>query len=246
MNKEELIEVYKDTKSFFEKHYTPMTCKLSTGTLHNPEYNVQDDSNIIVEPTDTVSALIKYAALGKTAVLNMASSKRKGGGVEKGSVAQEECIFRCSNLFTIPDSYYPIATNELLYTMEASFMRDVKYNWLSSIVKVDVITMPAVNLNKAHIDVIGEDVDPMKDYENTMLLKIQNILDAAAWQKCENIILGAWGCGVFKNDPKVVAELFNKVLERRRYRFKNIVFAVINDNNSVANNFKIFNETIKK
>ena len=59
-------------------------------------------------------ALIKYCKCGKTAVLNMASSKRKGGGVENGSMAQEECLFRCSNLFTIQDNLYPIQKDQYI------------------------------------------------------------------------------------------------------------------------------------
>ncbi len=244
MDKEQLIQIYQHTKGLCSDFPIPLSLKHTT-KIHVPNIFREKSGNIIVEPTDTVSALLKYGHQ-KTAVLNMASSKRKGGGVENGSMAQEECLFRCSNLFMIPDAYYPIASDEFIYTHDATFVKTVNY---STIVPMDcdVITMPAVNLNKNHID-NKQTQDSVEDYDKIMTFKIEQILSSAIMNKCENIILGAWGCGVFKNDPKVVAELFNKALSKveLRLQFENIVFAVINDKNSVANNYEIFLETIKK
>jgi uncharacterized protein (TIGR02452 family) len=104
--------------------------------------------------------------------------------------------------------------------------------------------MPAINLNKTHIDNL-QNQDSVLNYEQIMIEKIEKMFDIAAFHLCDNIILGAWGCGVFKNDPKVIAGFFNKVIEKKRMLFDNIVFAVINDNNSVANNYEIFKNTIK-
>ncbi|HVT71393.1 MAG TPA: TIGR02452 family protein [Trebonia sp.] len=40
------------------------------------------------------------------------------------------------------------------------------------------------------------------------------------------LVLGAWGCGVFRNDPAVVATAFAGHLDRTRGRFDRVVFAV--------------------
>jgi uncharacterized protein (TIGR02452 family) len=57
------------------------------------------------------------------------------------------------------------------------------------------------------------------------------------------LILGAWGCGVFKNDPEKIAQYFKDSIIGEGYGslYKKIIFAVINDHNSVANNYEIFN-----
>lgn len=250
MNKDELIKVYADTKNIGSNLPKPDSAKYIDVSNFGEMYCRQMEGNVIVEPMDTVSALIKYSNRENTknyqksnAVLNMASSKRKGGGVENGSMAQEECLFRCSNLFNIPDSFYPILQKEFVYTHNAKFFKDSYYNHITPI-EAGVITMPAINLNKSHMDNI-QNQDSTDNYEDIMIEKIEKMFNIASFHLCDNIILGAWGCGVFKNDPLVIANMFNKVIEKKRMSFDNIVFAVINDNNSVANNYQIFLDNIK-
>lgn len=202
---------------------------------------------IIVEPLDTVSALAKYVNDGKTAVLNMANAKNKGGGVERGAMAQEECLFRCSNLFKIPDELYPMSVDELIYSHQVTFIKGFDYSVIWPM-EADVITIAAPNLNKEHFtggakDMYDSEYDALEYYEKIMLNKIEAMLLIAAYNKCENIILGAWGCGAFKNDPTVVSSLFKKTLEQKKYMFDKIIFAVINDKNSVGNNYQIFHDT---
>lgn len=249
MWKEELIPIYENTIELCKDITPPNSVKFyeEQRIRHSPNKT----GNVIVESLDTVSALVKYAPLGKTVILNMASSKRKGGGVLKGAVAQEECLFRCSNLFHIQDSFYPIKSNEFIYTFGATFIKDFHYNVMAP-VQADVITMPAINLNKEHIDNIGTQ-DVIDDYKKLMAYKIQCMLSSAVVAECDNIILGAWGCGVFKNDPTVVAQMFKDSLiglsyqhYGRRTNFENVVFAIINDHNSVKNNYQIFKDILEK
>jgi uncharacterized protein (TIGR02452 family) len=74
------------------------------------------------------------------------------------------------------------------------------------------------------------------------------MISLAAKNGVQNLILGAWGCGVFKNNPKLMAQYFSEVLVGEGYNlnFKNVVFAIINDHNSVGNNFEIFNNEFNK
>jgi uncharacterized protein (TIGR02452 family) len=235
MKKEELIQVFENTKSLCENVKPPISEK------HTWDSFEEVVANVVVEPMDTVSALCKYLPLGKTLVLNMASSKRPGGGVANGSVAQEECLYRCSNLFEVSKDFYPIGFREYIYSKDVTFIKDKDYNVMFP-VSCDVITIAAVNLNKSHID--GADIFDEEKYETTMCMKMDAIFKAARTNKCDNIILGAWGCGVFKNDPKVVAQLFCILTRMHKQYFKNIVFAVINDHNSVANNYQIFSDVV--
>jgi uncharacterized protein (TIGR02452 family) len=236
VEKEELIQVFENTKNVCANIKAPISKKYNWDSFDLL------NGHILVEPLDTVSALIKYAPIGKTLVLNMASSKRCGGGVEKGSIAQEECIFRCSNLFEISKELYPIEREEYIYSKDVTFIKDKDYNIMTPII-CDVITIAAVNLNTIHVD--GNDSLNKEMYRVTMYEKMHAIFKAAIENKCDNIILGAWGCGVFKNDPNEVVMCFNEVTINYKHYFKNIIFAVINDKNSVANNYQIFKDKIR-
>jgi len=76
-------------------------------------------------------------------------------------------------------------------------------------------------------------------------MKIRTMLSLAHKNKCKYVILGAWGCGVFKNNPVDIADAFYEVLVDDGYErlFDQVVFAIINDNNSVGNNVDVFKET---
>lgn len=234
----DLVQVFTDT---FNKSYD---LEKGATKLHNLEeiggpYLSVYDGNIKVINTDTVSALIEYSKLGKTGVLNMASYKRPGGGVERGARAQEECLFRCSNLsHSISTDFYPLSDDVCLYTQDAIFFKDKDYDYMSNILS-DVITIAAINLN-------GSNHQPTT-YRNLTLQKIRLMLSIPAKHGVENLILGAWGCGVFGNDPQIMSNFFEQVLIGEGYAslYKNVVFAIINDHNSVGNNFNIFSNNLK-
>ncbi len=162
--------------------------------------------------------------------------------IQAGAVAQEECLFRCSNLFTISKDLYPLKDFEYIYTKDATFVKDFHYNVMSHVL-ADVITMPAINLNEREI----KDFNISYDDECYYLDMIFFMLNAALINGCKNIILGAWGSGVFKNDPKIMAELFKEILEGGLLytMFDNVVFAVINDVNSVDNNYEVYKKVFK-
>lgn len=229
-----LIEVFEDTKKYtldnnLTKSKTTKHTFLEIEQPHGPT-----KSNIIVVNSDTVSIAFDFTLLGKTAILNMASYKKPGGGVRNGARAQEECLFRCSNLSeVIPTSHYPLQEDECLYTSDGVFFKDFNYNYTTP-TKIDVITMPAINLNSLELTDFKQYIKINKD-------KIRLMLSLAIKNEVKNIILGAWGCGVFKNNPVQIANFFKEVLdEGYNSYFDNVVFAIINDHNSVDNNLEVF------
>lgn len=231
-----MIKIFEDTLKRTEQYKDSVTTKHTFKDIVIDKYD--DYVNVEVINSDTVSAGVEWSKKGRTCILNMASYKRPGGGVERGARAQEECLFRCSNLFhVISKDFYPLKENEALYTKDAVFIKDKNYNLIQP-VKLDVITIAAVNLN------IGGSHDlkfqNTKEYESLMMNKIRLMLSLPSKNNCENIILGAWGCGVFKNNPSVVANFFRRVIEENSYGFKNIIFAIINDHNSVDDNYTKF------
>ncbi len=245
MNREELIKIFEDTKIVSKTLKNNSVSNKHTFVSKNILPIGDKIINIQVLNLDTVSAAQKYSLLGKTCVLNMASAKKAGGGVINGAKAQEECLFRSSNLFeTVTQDMYPIGHNEAIYTNDVIFFRDKEYNLILPFT-VDVVTIPAVNLNS---NAKYDDLDIISDYDEIMKNKIRLMFDLAASNGCENLILGAWGCGVFKNNPLDVAKFFEEVLFEKptsiapcfAETFKNVIFAIINDHNSVGDNYDVF------
>ena len=234
-----LVDVFQDTLEN-SKNLTDSTTSKHTFDEINPPRLTMFKDIISVINTDSVSAVVEYSKLGKTCVLNMASYKRPGGGVYNGARAQEECLFRCSNLIqVVPTSFYPLEVNEALYTKDAIFFKDKDYDYMEPVV-CDVITIAAINLNE---NAKYDPVQNITDYRKITKDKIRLMISMASQNGVKNLIVGAWGCGVFNNDPTTMSQYFGEVLVGEGYSvdFDNIVFAIINDHNSVGNNFDIFN-----
>ena len=177
----------------------------------------------------------RLSKLGRTCMLNMASYKHPGGGVMRGAMAQEEELSRRSNLMLDLTTYeYPLSLNEFIYSKDVTFFKDGNYQLMDSF-DCHVITIASINLNGL----------PMpKNYEAIMRTKIRTMIVEAQINGCENLVLSAFGCGVFKNDPYVVAQYFKDELVHLGAYFDNVVFAIINDRNSVGSNYEIFNEVL--
>lgn len=210
------------------------------------------DATVFVELNSSFNVAKKYLNYGKTAVLNFANPHNPGGGVQNGAMAQEECLCRSSNLYlcisnqNVFNDYYLYNRNigndffsdRLIYTKNVTAFKDdspipkvmPENEWFN----VDIITCAAPYIAK-------------RNYTNLTALKllfksrIKNILEAAIDNDVDVIILGAFGCGAFKNPPELVAKAFNEVLNENEYckYFKKIVFA-IKSNNSNNSNYSVF------
>lgn len=212
---------------------------------------------ILVVPDSTFAAAQKNIRYGKTAVLNFANPQYPGGGASKGAVAQEECLCRCSNLYlclsapNIFEDYYfyhkkytnHLFSDRLIYTKDVVVFKDEsevpallpRDEWFF----VDVITCAAPYIAKINID--------NASLKSLFKSRIKNIFEAAIDNKVEVIILGAFGCGAFKNPPEVVAEAFHEVIDENGYagNFRKIVFAIkCNPNNT--KNLDVFQEEFSK
>jgi uncharacterized protein (TIGR02452 family) len=229
---------------------TPKTIKINT---RKP----QKFHDIEVINSDSVSCLLSEGRKYKKAcVLNMASYKHAGGGVERGTKSQEEDLCRCSNLFsTLPQEEYPLSEDEILYSSDVLFFKDSNYQFITDVVYCDVVSAPAINLNrsystslpnvevKKYVEVIA---DPPENYAEIMKNKITAMFDLSIKNGCDCIILGAWGCGVYKNKPEHVAQFFKEVISENNYqKMIKIFFAIIDDRNSRGENFATFQNILK-
>jgi uncharacterized protein (TIGR02452 family) len=205
-------------------------------------------TKIIVEDNDTVSAIFKHKKDNlRIAALNFASYKKPGGMFLDGSKAQEECLCHESFLYNVlkeQQEYYKyncdhknkgLYTNRALYTPNILFARDI-----IGTVEADIVTCAAPNLSAAtkYCNITAD--------ENSEALynRIGFVLSIAKQEKVDTLILGAYGCGVFGQDPYEVAYIFKYFLTAEESPFYNVfsevIFAVPEGNNQ---NLEAFQKT---
>lgn len=196
--------------------------------------------NIVVEPLDSVSAIYKYQKNPNLAVLNFASYKNPGGKFIEGSKAQEECLCHESFLYNVlrtKQDYYDWNRkhlNQSLYENRALYSPDVKF-FHGTEFACDVITCAAPNYYAAHK---YRNVS-FDENSHALYSRIRFVLDVAAANGVKTIILGAYGCGVFGQDPEYTAKVFNALLPD--YPFETVVFAVPDKNSANYRGFsKVF------
>ncbi|MFP3596488.1 TIGR02452 family protein [Chryseobacterium sp. SIMBA_029] len=171
----------------------------------------------------------------KMMCLNFASAKNPGGGFMSGAEAQEESLARTSALYASQleaESFYTthrgikscFYTDMMIYSPKVPVFRKDKGELLPKPVLCNFITSPAVNAGV----VKRQEPERANEIFGAMDMRMDKMLALAVHQGNKTLILGAWGCGVFKNDPKEIAELFKKYLHGKyKNKFKRVVFAVL-------------------
>lgn len=229
------VKIFEDTERIYQERDTmPVSVKKNKYSLipHNPKTGC----NIYVKNLDCIQETLYLSKSGKTLLLNMASYKRPGGGVRRGAMAQEEEICRRSNLLKSLDTMtYPLSMNEYIYTSNVDVFKDSNYKLIDGGL-CDVITIASVNLNG---------LDRPSNYSEIMQDKIDQIFKSAVDNNCVNVVVSAFGCGVFKNDPDEVSKMFIESINKYMGYFNNICFSILNDRNSNGSNFEIFEKNIK-
>lgn len=202
---------------------------------------------IFLENTDTVTAAFnRVNGSDKVALLNFASYKNPGGRFLDGSMAQEENLCAASTLYNVLSKfqhYYDYNSKRLdygLYKDRALYSPDVVFFKDNNDFKCDVITCAAPNLGPA---LRYKWEDALKRNHDVLRSRLEFVLRAAADNNIDTLILGAFGCGVFKQDATEVCNLFLDLLEVHPY-FDRVIFAIPgNDENGNYNKFKkVFQE----
>ena len=218
-----------------------------------PEFDSSEvcDTEVTVTGDRSYQAAMRLAAENegcKIAVMNFANAFHPGGGVTKGASAQEECLCRTSTLYPLLDreilkrTYYehhrklktPKASDALIYTEDVVICKTdedlpkrlPREQW----VKVDVITVAAPDLRN-----MSNRYAPLVDggaYMNNAELfgyhvkRAIHVLTCAAAKEADILVLGAFGCGAFQNDPEVVARAYKVAIGEFPKVFRKIEFAV--------------------
>ena len=210
--------------------------------LPAPSYT--EKAQVVVSRLRSFEAAARYPGQ-KVAVLNFASSTSPGGGVVTGASAQEESLCRVSTLYPCLktqaawEKFYgphraahnPLHNDDIIYTQDVVVLKDDDYHPLPAPFRVDVITCAAPNLRDTPSNRYNRNDGDAVHISQKKLLELhvkraRKILSAAAANGAEVLILGAFGCGAFRNDPAVVAAAYHQVLPQFLNPFKTIEFAV--------------------
>lgn len=175
----------------------------------------------------------RMAADGPVVLLNFASARNPGGGFLRGAKAQEEDVTRCSGLYPCllrAPEYYRVNraqssmmyTDHIIYSPGVPFMRVKADTLLEVPFEASVITAPAPNAGEARRKREGEKVSA------TLRRRAGMVLAIAQDNGHRRLLLGAWGCGVFQNDPTEVAGVFKDWLIGARFAgaFDQVDFAI--------------------
>lgn len=197
-----------------------------------------EPARVEVTPETTLAAarrLVEREGADRLLVLNFASAKNPGGGFLGGSRAQEESLARSSALYAslqTAQEYYDqnrrarttLYTDHAIVSPDVPVFRDDDGTLLERPYEVTFFTMPAVN-----VGALRQNSDTVHQVERTMAGRVDKLLASAASQAFLDLLLGAWGCGVFRNDPRMIARLFHEGLFGERNwarKFRRAVFAV--------------------
>lgn len=213
-----------------------VTPAVSGTRLHLPDDELslppQDDLPLVdVTNESTLEATRRLG--GDIAALVFASARNPGGGFLNGAQAQEESVARASALYpcllAAGDFYrYHRAhedltyTDRVIYSPQVPVFRDDKGNLLPEPYPVSFLTAAAPNRSA----IVRSQPERADGIPAALRQRAVRVLQVAAAHGHRRLVLGAWGCGVFGNEPAVVAETFRDALRENRY-FDHVVFAVL-------------------
>lgn len=224
------------------KTYTPQEANALLGEKDIKSSKVNEGCCVYeLRNESVVDTIFDVANEGKVGVLNFASARHPGGGCLSGANAQEEVLCYSSLLYNalVNQPYYDINqkhgscdyTDAFIYAKKVPFIRDSDGFLTFNSVNVDILTAPAVNKAVLSNKLDRLNIHQSYDVNTIMKNRMQIILSKFA-RECDTLILGAFGCGVFGNNPYDVAYLWRTLLIVKGYEkyFKRVIFSVYGKN----------------
>lgn len=279
-SRDDLVAVFQDTEKWYQ---TDATLKDAVkASIQNTKFYKEDETpslpperekraQVLVNQNKTLEyAYIAHRKLpnARITVHNFASATHPGGGVRKGSRAQEECLCRTTTLLPALETdankkaFYGFhwARHDAHYTDACIYIPGIvavktdddlprrldPSDWM----KLDVITcaapnlraMPSNSMNRTSGKAVKvKDADLMTLHEK----RARHMLSISAANGTDILILGAFGCGAFQNNPNVVAKAYANVLPDFLHQFDAIVFAVYCTPKDRSNYVAFYNTLMK-
>lgn len=251
LRKEELVKIYRDTVTHCKRNTSGSYKQSELWSFDDlpPDSALTDELTELDQPAvvtvvnaDTLTTANELVDEGlNPLVLNMASNICPGGGVKRGSRAQEEELFRRTNYDKCTNrKFYPIGNDQFIVTEDVTVVKDEAYNLLRDPFKLDFIAIAAIRQPALDYNTSNDQPQYMDDEDYKLMeQKIDAIFRYAAYQEKDSLVLGALGCGAFGNPCSRVANMFKEALERYRKYFVKITFAVLSlDRNPNYDAFK--------
>jgi len=197
-------------------------------TLRN--YSVYADSSpqgtVTVLNDDCLQVALDAKAMDKdrVAVMNLSSGERQpaGGSYLGGSMTQEESIYYRSTLGStlenIKADVFPFEHN-VIFTPNVLVIKDREYKDLPRHESISVVSVTAHRPKMIKKVLTPEQVHQLER-------RIRMCMIACEEHKIQTVVLGALGCGVFRNNPVQVAQCFRTVLSERKY-VPEVYFAIL-------------------
>lgn len=232
---------------------------------------VEGGTTVMVELNDCLKAAERLVSEGyHPALLNFASAGHPGGGVITGARAQEETICRRSTLtrsiFSFDANYasrfhyehrmgnnYPLTEPldfSAVYSPAVTVFREAspEYKLMENPFQIGIITNAALNLRGKFPIHLTEDGHMPETAKVITRNKIRTIFRIGLLKGHDSLVLGAFGCGAFRNPPREMAQLFKEVMEEDEFkdRFRVISFAILSDHNDRSGNLAAFEEVFGK
>ncbi len=215
-------------------------------TLEGLEFQARDlQTQVAVTPESTLEAARRITSDGsRVALLNFASAKNPGGGFLGGAQAQEESLARSSGLYPClltAQAFYRFHRSQhdlryshrMIFSPDVPFFKDDPGATLETLYLGSVITSAAPNYGAME----QTQAHDLPSVPAALLERAGLVLRLAAHHRHTNLILGAWGCGVFRNPPQLVASSFKSVLQSGGAFsgvFERVIFAVYDRSKSGA------------
>ncbi|SNW62141.1 TIGR02452 family protein (DUF2263) [Orpheovirus IHUMI-LCC2] len=243
------IEYFKQALSRSKEYSITNNIHKYRETWIPPKVNDYDETyidRIKIVGQDCIETLLNMTndGINNILMLCMASDYHPGGGVKKGSSAQEEHICRCSTLYSNlmaikSHKVYPIIKPfilpEVTFFSHCDTKQDGKLRNLKNDIMCSILMSAAVRKPKG--SAFNKD-DEIESYK-----RIKMMLEISIQYGYKNIILSAYGCGAFLNPPEIISKLFKRILIEEEYikYFDNVTFSILDT--SYSNNLSIFTKT---
>lgn len=229
---------YSESELWGQEYLEELTRKWGSFSPAQPEILYMNESVV-----DTIFRLEADGEdMRKTCILNFASAKHPGGGFLNGVMAQEEALAYCSTLYVsqVGSPYYrenrlnpsKMYCDNMQYA-RVLFFRDSSFRLVKDPIETNIISAPAVNMKQVRLKenpVIATQV---------MKRRMGYVLDLMLEKGCHTAVLGAWGCGVFGNNPYIIAENWRELLQQRPY-FRLVIMPVKGNPHDPTSNAAIF------
>lgn len=212
---------------------------------YNPHFDLDRPHKTTIKVVDEDTLTAAKALIDDGAnplVLNMANDVYCGGNVDNGAGAQEESLFRRTNLCaTLEQGMYPILDHQAIYSPRVTVFRKPELDgyeyytepFLPSFVAVAGLKFPQTTGGRLS----AQDVDRLSR-------KFALIIQIAAANGHDSLVLGALGCGAFCCPPQHVAEIFKSVLQDSKGAFKHVVFACMSSSGDFVRNIDVFQRVL--